>query len=172
MSENNKLYKTKKSNLTVSIWFLIFVITSTTWFFFYNNFLENKAEVLQGEIRNLESSISEIQKNKDLQIYNLVSLNKKSIELLKRNSKVTKFINHLKVISSKYNLDFRWFNYSNGSLSTSIKLVSDENGLAYNRATNFIKSYREAPEALFELDFINSISGHDRMSFDVKFNVK
>ena len=170
--EKNILYKTKKINLTTSIWFLFFVIFVTAWLFFYNSFLENKSQVLREEIRNLDSSISEIQKDKDLQIYNLIVLNKNSIDLLKKNSEVTKFINHLKVISSKYDLDFGGFNYSNGILSTSVELVSDEKNLAYNKATNFLSSYRKESEALFELDFVNNITGYDRMKFNVKFNVK
>ena len=168
----NKLYKIKKGNFTFSISFLSIVILLTASIFFYNSFLEKKQKAMQVEIKNLDSAISEIQSNKDLQIYNLLALNKKSIDLLKKNSQITRFINHLKVISSKYDLSFKGFNYSSPSLTTSVEISSDEKGLAYLRASNFIKSYRQTPEALFELDFINSISGHDRMSFDLRFLVK
>ncbi len=81
------------------------------------------------------------------------------------------------LIKSNYNIDFRWFNFNSSIIWTSVLLDSDEYNeldykLAYQKFVKFVWEYRNDENALFDLSFINRISWHDQMKFDLNFIIK
>ena len=173
MSENSEIYKKGwKWGIFLSLSFMVIVIVISVLLFLYNGVLKKSNLVLKGEISDLEKSISEIQENKLVQSYNLISINKKSMDVLKRRSQIPQFIAHIDNISDEYDVEFKGFDYYNGSLTTSVKVDSSKEKLAYEWTVNFIKSYRNKDWTLFDLDFINNFLGQDKISFDIKLDAK
>lgn len=174
MSEIKEVYKTKKlRSIYISIAFFAFVVVLTGVLFFYNSHLDKQNTMTQSEITQKENSIKEKKENKSIQIYELYVLNKNVLERLDKNSQIVSFMNHLQEISQEYNLQFEWFNYSNGILSLDTITVSDDNGLDYQKASKFIEWYRNNEESLFNLAFIETITTiEDREKFNIKLELK
>ncbi|MFK7780456.1 MAG: hypothetical protein QM490_04975 [Candidatus Gracilibacteria bacterium] len=172
MGEINLPIKKSVSNYAASILFLVTIVIITLTLHFYNNHIGDQIDDLKSDINSIESSIAEEQQDKQLQIYTLLELNKETINSYKLMNNVTKYINHMNVIASKYKLEFSGFDLVKGEISSNVKLISDKEGIAFQKTRDFINNYRIDPKALFELQFINSIEGMDDMKFRVNFKIK
>jgi hypothetical protein len=163
--ENNNLIK-------VGYWFLILSILMIWWLSGYNYGLESKIAKLDEKIGNFNNSINEKQKDKRVQVYNLLKENKKVIEDLDKKSKINVFINHIRELQNTYWILFKGFNYSNWVVALSAYIPFNSDITASNRASYFIKNYREDKNALFDLDFINTFNWYDSMTFNVSLKLK
>lgn len=172
MGEINLTTKKSVSNHTASILFLVAVVVTTAILYFYNNYVWGQIDRLNNSITAIESNISEVEKDKRLQIYSLLELNKKAISSFELMNDVTKYINHMNVIASKYKLEFNSFNLAKWEISSNVKIISDNEWIAFQKTRDFINNYRTDPKALFELKFINSIEWMDDMKFSVNFKIK
>lgn len=172
MTEKN-LIKAKGKKPIWAIIFFVITLGATLGMYFYNIHLEKVNIELLTKIEARENDIQKNKKNKKIQIFSLLENNKTFIEELIKRSEVTKYINHLKAISQKYNLKFEWFKLSKGNIKTSITIESTEDGgIAYMKTRDFIRNYRLEKNSLFELEFINSIEWMDSMKFNASFNIK
>jgi hypothetical protein len=88
-----------KSSYINSIIFLLLVIISTVSIHYYNNYSVKKINIIKEKISKIEFSIHEIEKEADLQINSLLEINKEVIDSYKVLNRITKYINHLNVIS-------------------------------------------------------------------------
>lgn len=140
--------------------------------FSVNYYLETKITGLEGKINNYNLSIKEKQKDKSIQVYNLLKENKKVIEDLDKKSQINKFIYHIREVQNTYWLLFKWFSYTNWVVSLSVYIPFNTDMTAANRASYFIKSYREDKSALFDLDFINTFNWYDSMTFNANLKLK
>jgi len=163
--ENNNLLKVGYTLLVISILIV-------WWLYAFNYSLEAKISKLDEKIVNFDNSIKAKQKNKTIQVYNLLKENKKVIEDLDKKSKINKFIAHLRETQNTYWLTFKGFNYTNWVVSMSVYIPFKTEMSAANRTTFFIKSYREDKASLFDLDFINTFNWYDNMTFNVNFKLK
>jgi len=175
--EKTQLIKTYKNSYFGSISFFVFVILLSIWLFFYNNELEKNSKMLQTSITKYTKSIDSYELNKEFKVYSLIQVNKKNLNVLNKNSQINKFLDHMDYIENTYNLEFRGFNLNNWLIWTSIIINTDDYNqidykLAYQKLVNFIWEYRKDPKAIFDLDFVNKISGHDQMKFDINFIIK
>ncbi len=157
---------------TSSIVLLVVVILLTTVLYFYNNNLDKQISDLQNNISSLKTNISEVEKDKNLQVYYLVELNKKILSTYEKMNNVTKYINHFNVISNKYNLKLEGFSLSKWEITTQAKVTSDNKAIAFQKTRDFISNYRKDSKALFDLGFINSIEWMDDMKFKLTFKIK
>ena len=171
MEEIKNISKKPKNNI-LSISFLIIVILSTWFMHFYNSIITKNIEEIKTNITSIEWNISEVKKDKNLQIFSLLEDNKSILNSYKLMNNISKYINHLNVIQAKYDLKFTWFSLNNWVLNSSIEFVSDDNWIAFQKARDFIKNYRMDKKALFELDFINQIQWMDKIKFNVSFKIK
>jgi len=173
MNEINIAIKNNKTSYFSSIIFLTIVLVVTIALYFYNNYSLSEIEKLKINISSIDSNISEVEKDKTLQVYSLLELNKQTIKSYEDMNNVSKFINHMNVIEGKYNLIFSWFDLSNGEIKSNIKVSSDDQWvIAYTKAKDFISKYRIDSKALFDLWFITSIEWMDDMQFKVNFKIK
>ena len=172
MAELNVINKKTNSGYMSSIVFLIIVIIFSFGLNYYNSYLSKEVESIKKSINTIEANIAEVEKDKNLQIYSLLELNKWVIEAYENMNNITKYINHMNVISRVYDLEFSGFNLSDWLLSTNIKTMSDDNWIAYIKTKDFINKYRNDPKALFDLGFINSLEWMDIMKFKVDFQIK
>ena len=172
MAELNVINKKTSSSYMTSLVFLIIVIVSTVGLNYYNNSLITEVESIKNSINTIDDNIAEVEKDKNLQIYSLLELNKWVIESYEKMNNITKYINHMNIISRVYDLEFTGFNLSNWVLSTNIEIMSDDNWIAYVKTKDFIKKYRNDAKALFDLSFINSVEWMDIMKFKVDFKIK
>lgn len=172
MSE--KQFIASKNKLPIGpIIFLLIVVLSTLGLFLYNTHLNNETSKILIEKNEITSSIKELSKNEELQIFALLEDNGSSIDILTKRSDVTKYIQHLKAIWQKYDVKFSGFNIASGVIKTNALIESSvEKWIAYTKTKNFIKNYRNEPNGLFDLDFINSIEWMDSMKFAVSFDIK
>lgn len=152
--------------------FLFVSIALVVSLFSFNFYLETKLSSLQDKITKYDNSIKEKQKDKSIQVYDLLKENKILIENLDKKSQINKFIYHIREIQNTYSVSFKWFSYSNGEISTSVYIPFSTDMSAANRASYFIKTYREDKNSLFNLDFINSFNWYDSMTFSVNFKLK
>jgi hypothetical protein len=81
--------------------------------YFYNSYLEEQNLKLESKISQVETSIKEKQKDKLVQTYDLYTKNKDVIERMEKQSRITKYINHLEQVEVKYDVKLTGFNYSN-----------------------------------------------------------
>lgn len=172
MGEINITIKNKVSNYIASIIFLIVVLIITVSLHFYNYYVWNEVEKIKTNISSIDASISSVEKDKRLKIYSLLELNKELINSYNKMNDVTKYINHMNVISSKYKLKFSGFNLAKWEITSNVSMVSDNDWIAYQRAKDFISKYRIDKKALFDLKFISSVEWMDDMKFKVNFKVK
>ena len=160
-----------KSSYINSIIFLLLVIISTVSIHYYNNYSVKKINIIKEKISKIEFSIHEIEKEADLQINSLLEINKEVIDSYKVLNRITKYINHLNVISWKYGLIFSGFNLSNWKITTDVKVVSDSKSIAFQKTRDFISKYREDKKSLFRLWFIENINWMDEIKFKANFKI-
>lgn len=169
------LQEEKKWNynlLKVGYTFLAVSILIVCGLFWINYYLESKVSSLDVKISNYDNSIKEKQKDRKIQVYNLLKENKKVIEDLDKKSQINKFIYHLRELQNTYWVLFKWFNYTNWVVSMAVYIPFNSDMTSANRASYFIKSYRDDKNSLFDLDFINSFNWFDSMTFNVNLKLK
>lgn len=164
-SESTNLHK-------IAYYFLGLSILIVISLFSFNYYLETQIDSKQSKIAEFDASIKEKQKDKSVQVYNLIKENKKLIEELDKKSQINKFIYHIRELQWTYSVIFKWFNYSNGEIASNVYIPFSTDISAANRASYFIKSYREDKKSLFDLEFINSFNWYDSMTFNVNFKLK
>ncbi|MDP2090083.1 MAG: hypothetical protein Q8K30_00670 [Candidatus Gracilibacteria bacterium] len=173
MEDIKVLSDKSKSTYFSSIVFLVVVVVITVLLYLYNNYLKNNILDIQNTITTVESSINEVENDKNIQIYRLIQLNKEVIASYESMNNITKYINNLNILEREYNLDFTGFEISKGEISTSVITSTDQElGAAYQKTRDFIKKYREDKKALFDLAFITSVEGMVDMKFNVNFKIK
>lgn len=172
MEDIKVLNNNSKSGYFTSIVFLVLVLVVTIVLYLYNNYLENDIEEIQTNISKIESNIKEVENDKNIQIYRLIELNKEVIASYESMNDITKYINHMNLLKSKYNLDFNWFDLAKWEITTSIKTTSDNEWLAYQKTRDFINKYRLDTNWLFSLGFITSVEWMDEITFKVNFKIK
>lgn len=173
MAIDHTFYTQKKNKgLYLSIFFFVAVIVSTVGIHFYNKYLDNINTELSNSVLHYDASIKEIKKDKRLQVYELLKMNEKTIAELSSRSNISSFIKYMKAIGSKYGVTFEGFNFSGGEIQTSAKVNSDDRGLAYAKLVNFVANFRKLEDRKFDLLFVNSILGHDSISFPTRFKLR
>ena len=88
------------------------------------------------------------------------------------NSQITDFIIHLKRIGAKYNFSMQGFNYSDGKIQTQVTVKSDTSGNASDKIISFLREYPKDDSALFEIQPIVTVVGHNEISFGLQFILK
>ena len=165
--------KKQKSNLLiVGYGFLVISIAIVIVLFFVNLYLDKDIENIQSDISKYDTSIKKLQENREIQVYNLLDENKKIISDLEKKSQINKFIYHLREYQSPGSFVFKWFDYSNWMVSTSVYVPFNSDILASSRVSMFIKNYREDKKALFNLEFINTFNWFDSMTFYINLKLK
>jgi len=91
---------------------LAFAIASTILIYSYNMYIEEKNSRLSMNIAETKVKITKIQEDPNLQVYKLLTDNKKTIDKLESQSQVTTFIKRMDSIENKYFLNFGGFTYS------------------------------------------------------------
>jgi hypothetical protein len=110
MGEINLTKKNSISNYIASLSFLVAVIVITITLHFYNSYLSGQIIDIKSKITGYESSIMEVLKDEQLQMYSLLEPNKDVINSYKIMNNVTNYINHMNDIAIKYKLEFTGFN--------------------------------------------------------------
>ena len=171
---NEKKFVSSGSKLPVwSISFLIIVLSATLWLFLFNTHLINWNENIRSNVADIKSDIKELSKDEKLQVFALLEDNQNSIDILTKRTNVTKYIQHLKAIGQKYDISFKGFNISSGNIKTQATVESsEEKWIAYVKLANFLKNYKDEPNGLFNLAFINSVAWMDSMKFSASFDIK
>ncbi len=160
------------SGKIIPIVLLLFAIISTAGIYWYNMYLEWENARLTTNISETKEKIIDVQKDPNLQVFKLLTDNKKVIDKLTAQSQVTTFIERLSLIEKKYLVNFWSFDYSAGVISTWVVTSPESSLTSYSIVTDFIKWYRADKNTFFTLPFINQVSWSDSMKLNVNFNVK
>jgi len=172
MEDVKLLSKKPKYAYFTSILFLSFIVLGTIILYLYNNYLVSSINDKLENIRIVESSIKEVENDKNIQIYSLLETNKTVLSSYESINHVSDFINHLNLLKSKYDINFYGFELSNWVLKSEVTTISDNNWIAFLKARNFIKKYRSDNDAIFDLWFVNDFLGSDEIKFNVNFKIK
>lgn len=162
----------KKNELIKPLFFLWFVTILSLWLFLFNWRLDYTNSQLDQKISEREADIKVLESDPKIQVYSLIEANKYTIVSLEKMSLITKYINHIKSISKKYDVSFEWFTIKNWEINTISLVNSTDKWLAYAKTKDFIKNYRLDDKALFNLEFISSIEWGDSMKIPLIFKLK
>lgn len=172
MTEQN--FISNSSRLPVwSIILFVVVLLSTVWLFVYNWFVEKNISEIEKNISEIEKNIANINKNKQVQIYNLIYQNKKTIDTLNKRNKIVSYIEHINSLSEIYWLNFSGFSMNNWVIKTKVTSNSiDNDSIAYQKVVSFISNYKDNENFMFDIWFINSFDGMDSIKFNLEFSLK
>ena len=174
MTLENEIYKSPKSKtFTFSTIFLWLVVLLTIWLYSYNYYLEWKNNELKDEFTQKQKLVAEKKQQKKLKVYSLYTMNKASIEKLKKYSKIKLYINHLYSIENKFNIIFKWFNYSNWEIKTTAYSVSDSKNIDYQKTVKFLREYSKSSSSLFNIKPIKWVNTlESKQKFPIVFKIK
>ncbi len=169
--KDNVIQKKKVNNL-YSILLFTSVLIITISLFAYNFFLKKDIERKSLEINQREASITEINKDSSIWLYNLLNNNKVVLEKFRKRSNITGIISHIKRIELKYKLNIDWFTYNWWDLSSNVIIENNTDAFAYNIAREFISGYRTDDARMFDLGFVSSIKWNDNIGFSIELKLK
>jgi hypothetical protein len=174
MTLENEIYKSPKSKtVTISTIFLALVVLLTIVLYWYNYYISWVNNDLKNEISAKQKLVAEKKQEKKLKVYSLYMMNKSVIDKLEKYSKIRTFINHLDLISSKYWISFKGFNYSNWELKTTAYSVSDSKSIDYQKTVNFLRNYKADKKALFNIVPLKWVETLDsKQKFTITFKIK
>ncbi len=136
--------------------------------------LQNDITQLQSDIDNNNAQVTALNKwSSLLQASQLLNTNSGIIKRLEQRSNIVGYIAHLRQISSQYNIGINGFEYSGDQLGVNIASSSQTGqNAAYQNVVKLLREYEDSKTALFTIDTISSIAGHDSMRFAVNFLIK
>ncbi len=183
MATLNKNYISSNRWIYFAIFLFMIIILFTTWLYYQNNILEEKAKFLNKEIKDREIILKTLKQNDVLQVFSLLKSNINTFKKQEKLSNIPVLINKIKELESEYNLIFTNFSYSKWIVN--LKVESDQqdlwDDLASQKVTNFIWDFRtkiikeesgekrtiKAQKEEFELDFIKSFSWNKKIGFNI-----
>ena len=149
---------------------MVIIVTIALWF--YNNNIKNTIEEINAQKNTIQEGINAAHKNPELVVYSLIQSNTKGLDNLEKFSQITTYIKELRRMALKYKFNINGFYLSGGTLSTDVTTNSGDYGIAYKLVRDFIKDYRGDEDAIFTLDFIDSIVGYDSMKYSIQLDIK
>jgi len=164
--------KKKTQTFYLALWFLIFTLCATWGLYYYGNTLWEKIDENAANINQLETAISKIQEKEKVQIFSTYAQNETIFSDLSEKSKIPSMINHLIRIFNIQDIQYRWFNYSDGRAEVALSIETNDAWYAYEKVTKFLKTYRENEEARFDVAQISEFTWYDRMNFTADFILK
>lgn len=170
--DTNFYKEKKKSMFYFSLWFLFVSILVTILLYVYVSKINTEVTTVSENITQIDTSISELNNNPEIQIYNIYERNKGVLEKLAYESRVTSFVSNLKKNFTKYNVLGEWFAYSNWQVGIAMSAKTNDGGYAYEKVVDFIKGYNADEKALFELDTIGIFKWYDEIEFAWKYILK
>ncbi|MDQ7009172.1 MAG: hypothetical protein Q9M94_02680 [Candidatus Gracilibacteria bacterium] len=151
---------------------LIIVILITVGLYGYNTYIEGENKIITERIGERQTKIDNIKKDKNIQVYALITDNKKILDKLESYSQITRFINSVTYIEDNYDLILDGFSYSNGIVTTKAVTNPEKVSNAYIAVSDFIEKYRKDKKSDFKLPFISKVVGNGDMAFNLKLEVK
>jgi hypothetical protein len=174
--------KNKRKQFHISMIFFVCVVLLTSTLYAYNMYIADSNTEIENKIVKLDMQIVEVKKNRWVLVSTLLLANKKLLETMEKRNEIDSFISHMDIMEKKYNVEFNWFTYEDGNISTLATFeskksdITDKVGfsetLAYQDSVKFIREYRKSTKVPFTLEFINSITGTDNITFNIGLTLK
>lgn len=137
---------------------LALVIIGSIWMYVNNQMIDTANATLLKKIKDIDTSIIEVNKEKRIKVYLLLEENKEAISELERYSQVSKMIRTFARIQAKYGLIFENINYKYGtaSIAVTVKWNQEYNSeiALYQKVQTFIEQYRKEKWSPYTLEFI------------------
>jgi hypothetical protein len=109
----------------------------------YNVQLEKQNLELEAQIQQLDTSITSVQQDPNIQAYSIYERHEVFLKRLAAQSKVTEFVSHLRKHFSIAGIDAKGFNYSDSMVSVGLSAQTNDNGYAYQKIVKFLRDYNE-----------------------------
>lgn len=190
-----KQQATSKKWLYISFLLLVVVIAGNIWLYIYSANLEKTKAELISQKDEISNEVDKLNNDSKIQVYNLISKNESKIENMKKMSTLRNIIGEIWNITSKYWIIFDTFAYSNWVINSSVYTESTvrAGGVSwkpYEKIVSFLGEYADRwtidstknsikDDILknkwgikFDVDFINSFSGDEKISFNLKLSLK
>jgi len=170
---DTKFYEKKKSSTFItSCVFLTLVVIITGAMYFFNSKVDWEITSLEAKKTRLDSSVEEIQKDPQVQIYKIYQGNKEIFDQYEKRSQIPLFVSHLKKQFLKYDISATGFQYSDGKVNTDLSAGTNETWFAYEKIVRMMDEYSADEKAIFEMQTTGSFSWYDRINFPVQFILK
>lgn len=181
------IQQNKVASFKLSLWFFVFVLLLTAILAWYNLFLSKENNTLLWDIESNKKIISQLKKNKEVQVATLLSENRSILEKMEKDNNIVAYINHVRSLERAYSVKFHGFSFGNWKLQSELKFESQKweeitamntsqwikkQAIAYQEVVRFIRDYRANKESIFDLSFVAWIEGNDNISFPVSFILK
>lgn len=175
MATTGEYKNDKKTNklFLLSLWLLAGVVLITLGMFVYNMTLTSSIWSLGEEITQKETQIRTLKQNPQIQLYTLVQSNKGYLDKMRHLSNIPEILKKVRSLESQFRVQFWDISYSNWELSSSITVWWWTQKMVAEIAAKFIGHFRwDSQDDMFELGFINSVSGNSQLNFWVKLKMK
>ncbi len=171
--DTNFYEKKRARSFYVSLVLFFIVLATTLGLYLYTKNVEKNNIEVRSQISTLTSSIEEIEKDKNIQVYSIYSRHKELLDRLWEWSKIPSMIVHLKKIFDIHEIKYKWFAYSDGVVQTDLSLETNDSWYAFKKLWKFLTNYRALDEnALFDIEQIPNFTWYDRMNFSAQFKLK
>ena len=171
---DTKFYEKKKQQtFYMSLGFLLWVIIGTLALYLYLGGIQTKTDELQTRLSWIETSISSIESNDQIQLYSMYQTHKTFFTKMGEVSEIPLFVSHLKKQFTKYGIQAKGFAYdSKNGVSIELSAQTNESGYAYQKIVKFLREYALDENAIFSVGMISNFSWYDRINYEGTFLLK
>lgn len=170
MAIDSSFYKQKKSrSIYYALGFLILVILATGGLYFYNWHLQKSIGALEIQVYERENAIDNLRQDKNIEVYYIYNLNKKTFDSIYEGSQISSFVKHAMSTMIGYDLTFDGFNYNTNTITLNATAETNERSLAYTKVAKFLNEYNKNEKSLFVLQPVENFTGQDNIKFSVTF---
>lgn len=167
---DTEFYQRKKQwAVYLALLFLVFTILLTAGLYGYNYRVKSQTEQYKAQLSQVEDSITNIESDPQVKIYNIYKKHSVAMNLLSEKSEISQMVSELKKNMLRYGIKFEWFNYDAGKIETTMLAETDNQGYAYSKITRFLETYRSEAQAMFHIEPISDFEGHDDIEAGVYF---
>ncbi len=158
------------SHFLWGIVFFIFVVIVTIVIFWYKHKVATENNNLTQQISELQTTLSTLRKDKDVQAYELYDKNRTQLDILTYNSQVPLFYNEISRLSRLYNFEFSNFSFNKWAIKLSALAKSDSSERWYEKFRSLITDFYNARYSDDDIDDeSDNINVNFKSILDLKF---
>lgn len=172
MANENIVVTNNTKALYTGAWVLLVVLLITLGLFFYSWNVESDISNKRWNISNLQKEISKLKEDKNIMIYELLKANKSNIEKMDKTSNIPNIYSNMIKIGQDFGIGFSDFRYNDGIIKTKALVKSRDGKYPYQVASEFIKSFREENNYIFDLDIVKALETKSGAEFEITLKLK
>lgn len=172
----------------VAVAFTVLVVILTAIIFLYKQKVIHENTNATQEISELQSTLSQLRKDEEVQAFELYSKNKNQLDILTYNSQIPLFYNEISRLSRLYNFDFSGFSFDKWDIRIAALARSNSSEEWYQKFRTLIADFYDARygvlddeedtnassqlTSILDLGFVKSFQWSNNVSSILEFIIK